>query len=224
MGVASSSGPGSSSSGVAPSYVDLGLAVDFGASPDVTLTLSDALPAGALVVVGLAGRGAGTVDVQDSANNLWILDAEGTNGSGASTVAVYECVLENALPVGGSITGTFSAASDRAQAIHGLWLRGVTEFDRAGVNDVSGTTLTVDTGQPLRGNAGVAVAVFGTGLATTTTYAGFAPFVQVAAFGSSLSSGVFLARVGSGWAGQPLDVTTVADQTAQHTGVLVVFR
>ena len=220
----SSSGSGSSSGGVAPSYVDLGLAVDFGASANVTLTLSDALPAGALVVAVLAGRGAGTVDVEDSANNLWILDAESTNGSGASTVAVYECVLDNALPVGASITGTFSSASDRAQAIVGMWLRGVTGFDRAGVNSVNGTTLTVDTGQPLRGNSGVAVAAFGTGLASATNYAGFAPFEQTGAFGSSLSSGVFLVRVGTGWGGQPLDVTAVADQTAQHAGVLVVFR
>jgi len=107
--------------------VSIGTVQDKTAAATTVLTTTTAVPAGALIVVGIAYDGDGTVgSVADSASNSFSVNWGRSTGTGAADIAVYMSAAYNAtaLSSGSSITVSWSA-QPAAKAISAFYVTGI---------------------------------------------------------------------------------------------------
>lgn len=159
-----------------------------GSSTTVTLTTTANAPAGAAIIVGVYAPSTtiSLLSVADSAGNTYAIDASRVPAALARRVYIASCPNPVNLPLGGTITATYSASLSgikniAALSCSGLLLTGA--FDKSSGNDANSNTWSTGTTAALAqaNELAVAFACSSSGTASTTA----APFDELADFSTN---------------------------------------
>lgn len=159
-----------------------------GSATTVTLTTTADAPAGHAIIVGVyaASTTISLSSVTDSAGNTYVIDASRIPATLARRVYIASCLNPVNLPLGGTITATYSASLSGIKNITALTCSGLKltgAFDQTSGNDANSNTWSTGTTPTLSqaDELAVAFACSSSGTASTTS----APFTELADFSTN---------------------------------------
>ena len=167
-------------------------------------------------------RGHRYVAEPDSQNHTWIKDAEITNSTNTSVVAIFHVRTTSVLDED-QITATVTAGESRERGLALFALEGVGMLDQAGIAQDSTAMPSVATTGPIGGPV-LAFGVVVTGFNNPITFTPQQGFVEATNFATSLSSASFDHALIESGAGQPLTFATTASSTANFGVAIATYR
>jgi hypothetical protein len=156
-----------------------------------TLSLSQAVVSGSLVIVQVAARGNPPVTVSDSKNNTWSTAIELVNADNTATSGIYYSTLTSSFVPGDVITATLSGgANTHARAIGAMVADGLAALDQVGSAQLRATsTPSASTMSAVTARTELVVGATATGWMNADTLTPDTGFTQVYQYGTGGSSG-----------------------------------
>lgn len=220
-------GGGAPPGGGGAPVTELGETYTTASGTSVTLTLTQDVAVGTMVVVQAGGRGITTISVSDSKGNTWNSAVQLNNSSNVSAVGIFYATISNALTSGDTITVNWSgSASTNARAMRALKVTGYTTLDATGSAQSGTTSQSATTSGAVTASDELLVGVTATGLCdsgiTYNTGNGFTEEYEYVT-ASGCSSGTFGQKEGTGLSGTQTYSTT-SSKTGNFSSVIATFK
>jgi hypothetical protein len=224
-------GPGDTGADVASdatalSVEILGMNVTASSGLTTTLTLSRDVPAGALVIVQVGGRGVAPIAIADSRGNSWSKAVELSNSTNASAAGIYYTALSAPMKASDTITATLGgAANTNDRAIGALYATGLASLDQTGSAQTLCSAPTTDTSGAVTASAELVVGVTSTGHSVADTFTPSSDFTQLYGYASALSSGSLDYKLADALSGvQTYGTTTPAPGSSNCAVAIATFK
>jgi hypothetical protein len=204
----------------------LGMNVTSASGVATTLTLSRDVPAGALVIVQVGGRGVAPIAIADSRGNSWSTAVELSNSTNASAAGIYYTTVSAPMKASDTITATLGgAANTNDRAIGALYATGLASLDQTGKAQTACTTPNTNTSGAVTASAELVVGVTSTGHSAADTFTPSSDFIQLYGYASALSSGSLDYKLADAVSGvQTYGTTTPAPGTSNCAVAIATFK
>ncbi len=222
-----------------PSVTSLGNNVDSTSGIASTLTLSQPVSVGSLVIVMVAGRQATPISVTDSKGNAWTSAVQAVNSTQACAAGIFYSILATTLAPGDRVTARWTlnpADSGRvargvspmtsSRALGAIKATNVRALDQTGTAQNSSTdTVAVTTSSSVTASSELLVGVTCTGKNVATTFSNTNNFTRAFEYSTEFASGSFNYRVASGLTGVQAFMATAAPfAAANFATVIATFK
>jgi len=204
----------------------LGMNVTSSTGLTTTLTLSRDVPAGALVVVEVGGRGVAPIAISDSRGNAWSTAVELSNSTNAAAAGIYYTIVSAALTASDTITATLGGtANANDRAIGALYATGLTSLDQTGSAQTPCTSPNSDTSAAVTATAELVIGVTATGHSVADTFTPSSDFIQLYGYAGAASSGSLDYKLADAASGvQTYGTTTPAPGTSNCAVAIATFK
>jgi len=209
----------------APVSTLLGTAQSSATGSSVTLTLTTTVPAGTLLVVEVAARGAPPISVSDTKLHNWTTAVAIGNLSGTSVAGIYYTQLTSSLKAGDTITATVTTSNSNTRALAVFKLDGAGALDQTGSANPDNTSApSVTTIGAVAATTELAFGAIATGFNSPDSFVPGLGFVEELEFGMQFSSGSFNHKRIVGATGAQTFAVTTQQSSAAYAIVIATFR